>query len=1032
MAPGTVPATAARTAPGAARPTHLAARRRGYSGGRGGTVGMSSAPDMDLGSLEQRLFELAADPLVVTCTDGRVLKANRAACVLAGRDEAELLGTPWWDLVHPSDRGALAARHEELRRDGAGAAPFRCRIVRPDGSCRWVESSSTYDAEQKLLFSVVRDITGREDLEFERLTTLFDSAPLGMAVMAPDGRLRRINRPLCQLLGRTEADLLEHAIFELVDDDDSRGTLALALGGRSRPAFQFETRLRRADGHPLIVLFSATLVTNARHEPVHYVCQVLDITERAEAQERLELNEAKLAEAQQIARLGSWEWEIATDRVTWSDELYRIYGVRPERFSGSYGSNLDRVHADDRARVGRVIENAVAERRPWSLDYRIVRPDGELRMIHARGEVVCDDQGRPAVVQGTCQDVTESRRVEDALRAAEQLFRRAFDDAPIGMALIDLEGRWLRLNRAISQMLGRSEPELRTMQLSDLNHPDDRRLDRPLIKELLNGRRRSFALEKRYVHADGHLIHALVHVSLMHGDGERPLYFLCQLVDITERRRAEAERRAVQERMQAIIDNSPALVIVKALEQRYLLVNRRWEQVTGIDASDVLGKTSGEALGDRSPAQDDVDREVLATGEVRENMATMPGLDSDDITFLVVKFPLRDAEGQIYAVCTISTDITERRRSAEERAELEARLAQAQRLESIGQLAGGVAHDFNNLLSVILTCVGFAQRELPDDHPVREDVEEIGRAADRAAALTRQLLMFSRREVVAPKLVDVAALVRDLERLLNRTLSERVALRISCGPDVVPVLIDPNQLEQVLVNLAVNARDAMPGGGTLSIAVSGVEGGVRITVADDGTGMPPEVRERAFEPFFTTKEEGEGTGLGLASVHGAVTNAGGTVDISSEVGRGTVVSIFLPAAAEGEIPSEEPVAVRERPAGAASVLVVEDQDPVRRQACRILEDNSYSVREAASADEALASWQPVDVLVTDVVMPGMGGQQLAEHARERAPDLRVVFMSGHTDDVLLRDGASRGDIAFVQKPFTRDSLLRAVEEALAQ
>jgi PAS domain S-box-containing protein len=991
---------------------------------------MSSAPDMDLGSLEQRLFELAADPLVVTCTDGRVLRLNRAACVLAGRDEAELLAMSWWDLIHPADHGAIAARHEELRRDGGGATPFRCRIVRPDGAWRWVESSSTYDADQKLIYSIVRDITGREDLELERLATLFDNAPLGMAVMAPDGRLRRVNRPLAELLGRPENELVGHPIFDLVDDDDSRGTLALALGARSRPAFQFETRLRRADGHALIVLFSATLVTNARHEPVHYLCQILDITERAEAQERLELNEAKLAEAQQIARLGSWEWEIATDRVTWSDELYRIYGVRPERFSGSYGSNLDRVHADDRARVARVIENAVAERRPWSLDYRIVRPDGELRMIHARGEVVCDEQGRPAVVQGTCQDVTESRRVEDALRAAEQLFRRAFDDAPIGMALIDLEGRWLRLNRAISQMLGRNEPELRTMQLSDLNHPDDRRLDRPLIKELLSGRRRSFALEKRYVHADGHLIHALVHVSLMHGDGERPLYFLCQLVDITERRRAEAERRAAQERMQAIIDNSPALVIVKDLEQRYLLVNHRWEEITGLRGDDVLGRTSAEVLADRSPGQDDVDREVVASGEVRESTATMPGLDGQGVTFLVVKFPLRDAEGQTYAVCTIATDITERMRSAAERAELEARLAQAQRLESVGQLAGGVAHDFNNLLSVILTCVGFALRELPQENPVRADVEEIRGAAERAAALTRQLLMFSRREIVSPQVVDVGALVSDLESLLNRALPERVALRISCGPDLVPVLIDPAQLEQVLVNLVVNARDALPDGGTLSIAVSGAAGGVRITVADDGVGMPPEVLERAFEPFFTTKEEGQGTGLGLASVHGAITDAGGTVDISSEVGRGTVVRIFLPAAAMDPARPDEPPPAPPRAPASASVMVVEDQDPVRRQACRILDDHGYAVRDAASGDDALDRWEDVDVLVTDVVMPGMSGQKLAELARARKPDLRVVFMSGHTDDVLVHDGARHGDIAFVQKPFTRASLLRAVEDAL--
>ncbi|MEA2248770.1 MAG: hypothetical protein QOH46_3299 [Solirubrobacteraceae bacterium] len=995
---------------------------------------MTSDPDTRAAQLERRLFQLARDPLVVTSLDGAVAHVNPAACELAGRTEAELLAGTFWDLIHPADHAAVAAQMEVLGSTSDTPGTFRCRVLRGDDLWRWIEASATYDADTGLLYAVVRDVTDREDVELERLTALFDHAPLGMALMRPDGTLRRVNPTFAAMLGLTESELIDRRMFELLDDEESAGALTMALGARSRPAFQLDLRLRGGDGPPVTALLSATLVMNVRREPVHYVCQILDMTERAEAQERLEMNEAKLAEAQQIARLGSWEWEISTDRVTWSDELYRIYGVHQDRFSGSYGSNLDRVHTDDRARVARVIENAVAERRPWSLDYRIVRPDGELRMIHARGEVVCDEQGRPAVVQGTCQDVTESRRVEDALRAAEQLFRRAFDDAPIGMALIDLEGRWLRLNRAICQMLGRTEQDLRTMRLTELNHPEDRRLDRPLIKELLSGRRRSFAIEKRYVHADGQLIHALVHVSLMHGDGERPLYFLCQLVDITERRRAEAERRAAQERMQAIVDNSPALVIVKDLEQRYLLVNRRWEEVFAMRVDDVVGRTSVEVLGERSPSEDHIDREVIATGEVQEAMATIErGDDRDgDITFLVVKFPLRDADGQTYAVCTIATDITERRRSAEERAELEARLAQAQRLESVGQLAGGVAHDFNNLLSVILTCVGFAQRELPAEHPVYDDVEEIGRAADRAAALTRQLLMFSRREVVTPQVVDAGALVRNLERLLARTLSERVALRIAIGPDIDPVLIDPAQLEQVLVNLAVNARDAMPKGGTLSIAVGGVAGGVRLTVADDGMGMPPEVRERAFEPFFTTKQAGDGTGLGLATVHGVVTDAGGTVQIDSDVGGGTVVTIFLPAAVEGAVVLEEPAVLGERAQGSARVLVVEDQDPVRRQAVRILDAHGYTVRDAPSADEALAAWEPVDVLVTDVVMPGMGGQQLAEQARERMPGLRVVFMSGHTDDVLVREGARQGDIAFVQKPFTRDSLLRAVEEALAQ
>ena len=405
-------------------------------------------------------------------------------------------------------------------------------------------------------------------------------------------------------------------------------------------------------------------------------------------------------------------------------------------------------------------------------------------MIHARGEVVLDENGRPAVVHGTCQDVTESHRVEDQLRAAEQLFRRAFDDAPIGMALIDLDGRWLRLNRSLCQMLGRSEQQLRTTELNELSHPEDRSLDRPLIKELLAGRRRSFAIEKRYLRADGTMVHALVHISLMHGDGERPLYFLCQLVDITERRRAEAERRAGEERLQAIIDNSPALIIVKDLQHRYLLVNRRWEELFGVRADQAVGRTAEETLpASRRPDHLEIDDRVAENGEPYEAMMVIPEPDGEDErTFLMVKFPLRDVDGDVSAVVTIATDITERRRSAEERAELEHRLAQAQRLESVGQLAGGVAHDFNNLLSVILTCVGFATRELPADHPVRDDVEEIGRAADRAAALTRQLLMFSRREVVKPEVLDVGGLLRDLERLLNRTLSERIALRITVGP----------------------------------------------------------------------------------------------------------------------------------------------------------------------------------------------------------------------------------------------------------
>ena len=414
---------------------------------------MASPANLQHDTMHERLFEHARDVMLVHDLDGRVLRLNAAGRALFGLGEDDVAETQVLDLVHPTDSGTLRERLTVLRAGGTSESRARVRARAAGGSHVWLETRTTFDAETQLLYVVARDLSGSEDADAERLIESYTDAPLGMALVTPDGRFRRANPALCRLLGRTMEELLDCTIFEVVADEQA----ALADWSRERlqtgerSGFQAETRLRRPDGRVAVALVSATLMRNPRGEPLYYVCQFFDLTRRNEAQERLAANEAKLAEAQQLARLGSWEWEIATDTVVWSDELYRIYGVRPDRFPGSYGSYLDKVHPDDRARVARVIETAVAERRSWSLDYRVNRPDGEIRMIHARGEVVLDDHGRPAIVRGTAQDVTESRRVEDALRAAEQLFRRAFDDAPIGMALIDLEGRWLRMLVAADQ-----------------------------------------------------------------------------------------------------------------------------------------------------------------------------------------------------------------------------------------------------------------------------------------------------------------------------------------------------------------------------------------------------------------------------------------------------------------------------------------------------------------------------------------------------------------------------------------------------
>jgi PAS domain S-box-containing protein len=393
-------------------------------------------------------------------------------------------------------------------------------------------------------------------------------------------------------------------------------------------------------------------------------------------------------------------------------------------------------------------------------------------------------------------------------------------------------------------------------------------------------------------------------------------------------------------------------------------------------------------------------------------------------------------------------DVTDRAESERERALLE-QLNQARRLESVGQLAGGIAHDFNNILGVIMNYAEFVADEMEPGSPARDDVEEIRRAAERAAALTRQLLIFSRREVVKPELLYLRDVVTELENLLRKALGERVELVTRFGKDRCAFKADPGQIEQVLVNLAVNARDAMPEGGRLVIEVDraeldeeytsmlpDIEPGtyVCLKVSDTGMGMDEETIDRAFEPFFTTKGKAEGTGLGLATVYGIVTGAGGRIDIYSEPGMGTTIKIHLPASSDA--PSEGTEQREERLAGHGEViLVVEDEPEVRRMAERILSKGGYSVLGVGSGEEALAVCeeedQPIDLLLTDVIMPGILGPELVEKVKAIRPQLGVIFMSGYSHQVLAPGAlAEQGKSSFIEKPFGAAELLQAVRGLL--
>jgi PAS domain S-box-containing protein len=394
---------------------------------------------------------------------------------------------------------------------------------------------------------------------------------------------------------------------------------------------------------------------------------------------------------------------------------------------------------------------------------------------------------------------------------------------------------------------------------------------------------------------------------------------------------------------------------------------------------------------------------------------------------------IREPDGTVIAVEGILRDTTERILADQERHRLEHQLRQNERLDSLGHLAGGVAHDFNNLLAVILGYCGMVADSLPPDDPGQADVEGIRKAAERGASLTRQLLIFSRLEPSRLETVDLNTVVSETRNLLKRTLGEDISVVTRLADDLNAVRADRSKMEQVLLNLVMNARAAMPHGGVLSIETVNADAAVVLSVTDEGHGMEPEVVQRAFEPFFTTRPKGQGTGLGLATAYGAVADAGGSIHIESAPGAGTTVRIRLPATAASDQPEAD--AGDEPPTGAdESVLLVEDEDAVRQMMLRQLDRSGYRVREAASPLNALqvftADPQGFDILLTDVVMPGMSGTELASRLRELRPDLPVLFMSGYTMGPAPGGHELPSDGSLLHKPFDRSTLLTALHRTL--
>ena len=648
------------------------------------------------------------------------------------------------------------------------------------------------------------------------------------------------------------------------------------------------------------------------------------------------------------------------------------------------------------------------------------------------------------------EEAAERKRVEEALRESEKRYKLLLGSVTDYIYTVQVQG-----GRSVATVHGPGCAAVTGYTPED--YAADPGLwyrmvyepDRPAVMAqavaILAGEAAS-PLEHRILHRDGS-VHWVRNTPVPHHDQQGHLVAYDGLIsDITARKQAEQDLQVSEARFRTLTEDAP-IAISMSRRGRVVYANPTYLRMFGFERAEELNNRPTIELfapQSRDEVMERADRRAEGLPVPREYESIGLRADGSEFPMLVAVITMQFAEGP--ALVGFITDLTGPKQVAEERRRLEEQLLQAQKLESIGRLAGGVAHDFNNLLTVINGYAQLLLRDLKAGDPLRDRLEEIHSAGERAAGLTRQLLAFSRKQVLSPRVLDLNRVVRDMQPMLARLLGEDVELWVELHAGAATICADPHQFEQVVMNLTVNARDSMPDGGKLRIETAVVEWGegqarsrpdarvgcyVVLAVSDTGVGMNEETRNRIFEPFFTTKGIGKGTGLGLSMVQGIVAQSGGYIDVYSEEGKGTTFKIYLPAVAEVAADAENPE-VAATVGGKETVLVVEDQAEVRKYAVVVLKEYGYRVIPVESAGEALllCEQERIDLVLTDVVMPHVSGRELAERLKTVQPGIKVLYMSGYTDNIIEHHGVLEEGAAFIQKPFSHGELARKVRTAL--
>jgi len=1012
--------------------------------------------------------------------DGKLIWVNPAVEMFTGLtiDECMLLPNFPLPIVHEEDREEIAQRFTSAV-NGSSDNDVEFRILCKDGSTKWVAVSwqPIYNSDGISLGhrSSIRDITQRkhseEALRMTREWLVMAQRAANAGSWSWDFSTGKLtwSEDFFTLfdLAPTSEPSFDTWLAKLHPDDRKPALEKIEQSVKDRTFLDNEYRIIRSDGQERWICSLGTTFCDEAGQPLSMCGLCIDITERKRMEEELRLaheelekrvierteqlektadalrtSEERYALAVQGSNDGIWDLNLATGEAYHSPRWKGILGFEENEIADNFKEWESRIHPDDYQRVMENYKAYLEGRIPTlEIEHRLRHKDESYRWVVSRGACLRDSHGMPYRVAGSLSDVTETKRAEEALKQSERHFRQAVEYSPVAMAkTCGTEENILLVNRKFTELFGYTLEDI-----PDLGHwwplayPDEKYREEvkaewtSKVEQAIKNRCPFEPIEAMVTCKDGSIRHIEFNFSCV---GERNLV---TFIDLTEIKKAEEVIRASEKKYRTLFEKSKDAIFIWDNKRRVIDVNHACIELFGYTKEEIL--VDLERLYCHQEEGKHFWQRLQKFGFISDYEVEMVKKDGERITVHLSMSVIKDDAGQISGYQGIIRDMTERKR-------LERQLLQSQKMESVGILAGGIAHDFNNLLTAISGYGQILLETLPEDDELsQESIGIVLKAADRAAELTRGLLAFSRKQLISPKPVHIDTLISDTGKLIKRIIGEDIEFSTNFSGKNLLLKADPGQVEQVLMNLATNARDAMPNGGRLSITTREVivkDGSETlydlpspgkyavISVADTGTGIDKMTLERIYDPFYTTKEVGKGTGLGLAIVLGIIKQHNGSVIANSEPGKGTTFDIYLPLV-KGHAVKEDAKIPARHAGGLETILVVEDDETVRMFMEKILERAGYKVIIAQNGEEAVVRFKAHDeisLVLSDLVMPKMNGREMQDEIRKIKPGIKVIFISGYSADVMQKKGMLEKGTEFITKPYKKNDLLQKIREIL--